>query len=276
MEIRPMTAADLTEVRTVSESARWGDLTPHFAFYLTHPAYRPLVAEVDGRVAGTGVAICRGTAGWVGNVAVLPEFRSHGLGRALTARVLEELEQQGCRTQILLATPMGRPLYEQLGFTAECDYAILSGPSLHAVPRHARLRPMAPADLPAVFALDRAATGEDRSAEIEAWRANGWVMTDARTGAVSAYHVRPSWGAGPVVAADPEDGRTLTGMVRALTGQSGSDVTVLGLPAANEAALEELEAAGFAEVGRPVRMVRGEPLTWNPAALWGRFSGAMG
>ncbi|HLN64699.1 MAG TPA: GNAT family N-acetyltransferase, partial [Symbiobacteriaceae bacterium] len=213
MEIRPMTAADLTGVRAVSESVQWGDLTPHFAFYLTHPAYRPLVAEVDGQVAGTGVAICRGAVGWVGMITVLPAHRSHGLGRALTVRVLDELEQQGCRTQVLLATEMGRPLYEQLGFTAEGDYAILSGPSLHAVPRHARLRPMAPADLPAVYALDRAATGEDRSAEIEAWRANGWVMTDAQTGAVSAYHVRPGWGAGPVVAADPEDGRTLVNMV---------------------------------------------------------------
>ncbi|HLN60651.1 MAG TPA: hypothetical protein VK464_03795, partial [Symbiobacteriaceae bacterium] len=64
--------------------------------------------------------------------------------------------------------------------------------------------------------------------------------------------------------------------LHALTGLTGSDVTVLGLPAVNTAALQELKAAGFSEAGRPVRMVRGEPLAWNPAALWGRFSGAMG
>src|SRR6185503_10458530 len=67
-------------------------------------------------VVATGIASAHGNAGWVGVIFVAPDHRGSGLGRAITRAVIEELERRGCRSQILIASPMGRPIYEREGF----------------------------------------------------------------------------------------------------------------------------------------------------------------
>jgi hypothetical protein len=41
------------------------------------------------------------------------------------------------------------------------------------------------------------------------------------------------------------------------------------VPAANAVAVDALEAAGFSEVYRTIRMYRGPRVPWDPAALFG-------
>ncbi len=49
-------------------------------------------------------------------IFVTPESRGAGLGRRITRAVLDRLEERGARSQILIASPMGRPIYEREGF----------------------------------------------------------------------------------------------------------------------------------------------------------------
>jgi GNAT superfamily N-acetyltransferase len=49
-------------------------------------------------------------------VAVLPEARGHGLSRKLLANALADAAERGCETTTLVATAMGRPTYERLGY----------------------------------------------------------------------------------------------------------------------------------------------------------------
>lgn len=277
MEIQPLNAEMAPQAGAVGIACQWGDQTEHFRFYVQNPHCHAYAALVDGVLAGTSAAIVRGTVGWIGHVTVLPEYRNHGFGTALTRVALEQLEAAGCSTQLLIATEQGRPIYERMGFRALTRYVLMSGPSLGAAPGHQRLRPMSPADLPQVLELDRAMTGEDRSGQIEPLSTWGYVMVDSRTGRLTGYYVRPPWGLGPVVALDPEDGRTLVNLARSIDSRHGSVVTVTAVPEENEAALEHLSGAGFTVVGYPLRMVRGgDPPAWTPRAVWGRFSGAMG
>jgi hypothetical protein len=44
----------------------------------------------------------------------------------------------------------------------------------------------------------------------------------------------------------------------------------------NAAGRERLRAAGWLEELGGVRMLRGEPLHWQPNAIWGQFNGALG
>jgi len=81
-----------------------------------HPNCRPILAERDREIVGTGVATVSGRVGWVGTIWVAPALRRRGLGRAITEAVIEELEASGCRTLVLVATEAGRPVYERLGF----------------------------------------------------------------------------------------------------------------------------------------------------------------
>lgn len=50
------------------------------------------------------------------NVSVDPAYRRRGLAEALTLAVLEEVRARGLRQVTLNAAPMGRPLYDRLGF----------------------------------------------------------------------------------------------------------------------------------------------------------------
>ena len=45
-----------------------------------------------------------------------PDFRRRGLARSLMQHVLADAHRNGARIATLQATPMGRPLYESIGF----------------------------------------------------------------------------------------------------------------------------------------------------------------
>jgi len=49
-------------------------------------------------------------------INTLPEYRKKGLGTAVSARLLDTAHARGCHTAILFASPLGRPVYQKLGF----------------------------------------------------------------------------------------------------------------------------------------------------------------
>src|SRR4051794_4077719 len=77
-----------------------------------------LVGHSEGQVVGTAGAIGFGATGWIGGIAVADSFRGAGLGRQLTLAALEALGERS--TVLLLASELGRPIYDRLGFVAEC------------------------------------------------------------------------------------------------------------------------------------------------------------
>ena len=54
-------------------------------------------------------------------VGTVPELRGRGFGRAMTWAAVDRGRQQGADSAWLHATPMGRPLYEAMGFRRQCD-----------------------------------------------------------------------------------------------------------------------------------------------------------
>jgi len=59
-----------------------------------------------------------GKIGYIMNLVTLPEWRRKGIARALLARVLDELRDEGIPVASLHASTEGRGLYEKLGFQA--------------------------------------------------------------------------------------------------------------------------------------------------------------
>ncbi len=213
---------------------------------------------------GTGGSGGSGGTGWVGGVAVVPAHRRVGLGGALTEAIVEFLEGRGVATVLLHATALGRPVYERLGFVPETAYVTLGGPTLARAPTGAMVRAGRAADLTAVLALDRAATGEDRRRLLTAlWPTGGLVAAvDGRT---LGYHLASPWRpGGATVAADAGTGLALLDAVRVAPG----DEVAISVPAANAAAVGWLESAGFQERYRTIRMHRGPRVAWDPAALF--------
>lgn len=274
MQIRPMSAADLDAAAEVPRQVGWGDLRTLYELGLYHPQAYPFVAEVDGRVVGTSLGTVRGSVGWVGQIAVLPECRGTGLGTALTRHLMAHLTSLGCRTQLLIATDMGQPIYEKLGFAVEAHYRRFQGPSLPAPPTDPRLRPLTAADWPAVCALDAATTGEDRSAYLQYYGDAGWVV-DGRDG-IDGFFVPMPWGTGPRIARTAEAGLLLVDLQRGLVGQRGEASARVQVLIDSPAGIAGLAERRFVEIVRPARMVYGERLPQVPAGVWGVFGGAMG
>ena len=224
-----------------------------------------VLAEAGGELVGVAAGAVFAGTGWVGGVAVVPGHRRAGLGGALTEAIVQFLQARGVATVLLHATALGRPVYERLGFVPETAYLTLSGPTQPRAAVDPPLRPGRQADLEAVLALDLAATGEDRRRLLTALWPTGSLVA-AGNDRLLGYHLASPWRpGGAVVAADPGAGLALLDAVRAGPG----DEVGISVPAANTPAVRSLEAAGFAERYRTVRMHRGPRVPWNPAALFG-------
>jgi GNAT superfamily N-acetyltransferase len=74
------------------------------------------VARVDGRSAGCLVVLDHDGNADVEMVAVVPEARGHGIAGKLLAHALADAADRGLETSTLVATNLGRPVYERLGY----------------------------------------------------------------------------------------------------------------------------------------------------------------
>jgi predicted N-acetyltransferase YhbS len=230
------------------------------------------VAEADGQIIGTGCGIrYGGSTGWVGMISVLPDQRGCGTGRAITEACVESLRRRGAAGVVLSASLLGRPVYERIGFKAGPTHLVLKGEPLAAPSADPRIRPLRPQDWDAVCALDREATGEDRSAFL-AQMPSGWVVDGSP--ALRGFLIKSPWGVGPTIAVDAEAGMLLLGLASSLSGPGALRFSV---PEPNRAAVSALIAAGFREDRRNTYMVLGEQ-TWvyRPQHIWTMFSFALG
>jgi predicted N-acetyltransferase YhbS len=269
-----MLASDIAPATQVILDGGWGDRTPFFEWAVRQQGCSPLVAEEDGRVVGTGVATANGRVGWVGAIFVAVDRRRNGVGSALSAAVVEELERLGCVTQVLIATDEGRPIYERLGFAMQTRYVRMTAPSEPPPADDGMVRPYAPADFDAIAALDRAATGEDRAALLVAFADPATARIVTRPdGSVGGFLVRAPWGGRALVAADPDLALSLLDWRRRTT--TDRQITI-GVLKENATGRARLAAAGWTRgVGGP-RLLRGEPLDWRPEMIYGQFGGALG
>jgi hypothetical protein len=148
-------------------------------------------------------------------------------------------------------------------------------PDPPATPEGATVRKLEPADLPAVFELDRLATAEDRSvpltvlAEMEA---GGWVLE--REAAVRGFLFPAERAFGPIVAPRFEDGLFLLDFHRHLVPASGH--VRAAVPHENAAGWQDLMARGWVETWQAPRYLLGPDVPWRPEWIWGQLNSAMG
>jgi N-acetylglutamate synthase-like GNAT family acetyltransferase len=109
---------DLADVGAINDRA-YGYGGDWFSRALTElPAgeVRIYVARRDGEAVGCSAIVDNGTNCEVQMVAVLPEARGDGISGKLIAHGLADAVERGARTSTLVATQLGRPVYERLGF----------------------------------------------------------------------------------------------------------------------------------------------------------------
>lgn len=181
-------------------------------------------------------------------------FAGRGLGRRL---MMHALEQAGDATVFLYATPLGRALYEKLGFRVLGAVTTLVG-RFTAGPTGAT-RAADPGDLAAILALDAAAIGSDRSELLTHYLGLAeQLRVLERDGAVQGFAAAAGTAepvvVGPLVAPD-------TGAARALIADIASSIDApvrLDLDECHDGLCEWARARGVEPTDRVWLMVRGD------------------
>jgi len=270
-----MTPADADATADAIQRANWGGRHVKMAFVARHPECRAFVADAGGTIVGSGVTTINGPVAWIGTIWVDPAWRGRGLGTALTQATIEAGEDAGCRALVLVATDAGRPLYERFGFEVQAHYRILEAPGLAIGAAEPRVRSYRPADLPAITALDAAATGENRAHLLAAFAAPETTRcVDRADGRLGGFVLRAPWGGGATIAPDSDDALAILRARQLATG-AGKRVRA-GLLDSNTVGIGRLEAAGWSFAWGAPRMIRGEMPAWQPDAIWGQFDHAVG
>lgn len=195
---------------------------------------------------------------WVGNVVTAKSERGRGVGAHLVDGVMKRPAE--VPTVGLYAVERAVTLYERAGFRAQGIALNFAADAPTPLRRDDPTQPLAPSDLAACAALDRAVTGMDRApllAELLAsYPKSGRVMR--QDGRVIGYgFAKPYEGlteCGPIVGLPDAVEAMLDSWLADAPG--AMEATVL---AENERAIEALRARGFTQRFRVVPMFHGTP-----------------
>jgi GNAT superfamily N-acetyltransferase len=277
LRLRPLTVADIPLGLRLKGQAGWNQTEADWRRFLALEPDGGRLAELDGVPVGTVTTCTFGPVAWVAMVLVDEAFRGRGVGRALVAEALAFLDGRGVRSVRLDATPLGRPLYERLGFVAEYSLTRYEGVLPPAGPAVAGVEPAQVEDLDELARWDREVTGTDRrkllsrlfAEHADAWRViraeEAWGFAAARPGA-DAVHIGPCVAtaeAGPLLLAD------------AASRYAGQRV-IVDIPTANRPAASLAAGLGLAPSRPLLRMGRGEPVAERVAELWASSGPEMG
>jgi len=120
--LRLMTPADIAAGMRLKETAGWNQTRADWQRFLNASPAGCFVAEMDGEVVGTVATISyEGRFAWIGMVLVDPARRGHGIGTRLIEKAIEYLDGRGIPSVKLDATPLGKPIYQKLGFVSEYE-----------------------------------------------------------------------------------------------------------------------------------------------------------
>ncbi|MFE8954230.1 GNAT family N-acetyltransferase [Streptomyces althioticus] len=164
LPIRRLTLRDLTACADLSEDRGWPREEHKWGLLLAAGRGQGVDAP-DGGLAAACVVTEYGpreqpSLAAVGMVLVAERHSRQGLGRRLMRHVLEEA---GTTPLTLHATPLGRPLYEELGFKVTGQAEMVRGHFVPSGRTDVPTRTATAEDLPAILRLDEEVFGMDRT-----------------------------------------------------------------------------------------------------------------
>jgi GNAT superfamily N-acetyltransferase len=256
-----MEVGDIAFGMTLKNLAGWNQLPVDWARFQEYEPEGCFVVRCEGRLGGTVTTIAyEKLFGWVGMVLVHPDMRRRGLGTGLLLAGIQYLEKHGVAAVKLDATPMGKQLYDTIGFVDEYGLARWQGHGVRG-PLPEGLRELGPDDLDTLAAFDRPIFGADRRRVLRRLLAEPGIRMTAEFegGELQGYAaLRPGQNAmylGPWIAAGAETAERLWQWGRAMAGEAPMYVDVLDpCPYGRELVCR----AGFEQQRELIRMVRGK------------------
>jgi GNAT superfamily N-acetyltransferase len=122
-----------------------------------------LIAEKNKNIFGLGAIFIFQDVCSIGYLSILPEFRHKGIGTEIFSNLMNAAKKVGCKTFLLYASKLGKPIYNKFGFRSNYSTAVyeFSGnlQSIHSLNENVKILTRMPEW---VAKLDRVAMGFDR------------------------------------------------------------------------------------------------------------------
>jgi GNAT superfamily N-acetyltransferase len=119
LRIRLFQKADFVFADSLRALAGWNQTKDDWMRFMNHQPDGCFIAEWDGQPVGTATTtIYEDKVAWIGMVLVHPDARRRGIGRALLEHCIAFLKPRAACIK-LDATPLGKTLYDTLGFKDE-------------------------------------------------------------------------------------------------------------------------------------------------------------
>lgn len=276
--IRPMTVADIPSGMKLKEQNLWNTLPEDWRRQLDLEPDGCFVAELDGQVVGTACACIFDTVAWINLVLVNQVHRGRGIGTSLMRTVLAWLDERKIPSIRLDATPLGRPIYEKLGFAVEYELT-----------RYEGVMPVLPAELadewvtvpdttvlPRIVQLDQRVTGANRDKLMHYLNRRQSLFMVRRDEDVVGYaSVRPGSRAqhiGPCIGDPPACRELLSAIAHTLANSS----VFIDIPVAHADANSFATALGLTPQRRLTRMGRGVRVHEQLDQYWCSFGPEKG
>ncbi|MBK6643796.1 MAG: GNAT family N-acetyltransferase [Bacteroidetes bacterium] len=266
MKIEPLLKSDIASLPEL-QPEDWNDIVPAFKYHLSNSFSHGMKFCDGNKLVAVGVTIIHGPVAWLAQIIVHPDYRSKGIGYQLTNELLIIAEKFNCSTVLLLATPLGYPVYLKHGFVAEDTYSFYRSEKLwkDAI-ENPFLRPYSKVFRKQIQVLDLKAAGENRNFRLDEFLDDAVLFVESNV--VKGYFL-PRFGEGLVVASEKEAGLSL--LKHRL--QFKNEVVI---PDLNLIASQFLIENNYSVFRTAVRMRKGNPIHPDLAMVYARISGQIG
>lgn len=156
----------------------------------SHPSFYCVVAEADGRLAGSNCLDERSTIFGVGPITVDPLAQNSGIGRMLMRAVLDRARERGAAgVRLVQAAFHSRSLslYTSLGFEVREPLACMQGRTEQRAIPGCAVRAAQAADVPACNAISFRVHGFERGRELSDNIERGGALVVERAGRITGY-----------------------------------------------------------------------------------------
>jgi GNAT superfamily N-acetyltransferase len=267
MELEAVCYNDFDEIKSFQPDG-WDDIVPKFKYYVDSQFCFPVKAVENRKIVGIGASILLDGTAWLAHIIVSPEHRNKGIGYKIVEMLLNHHDRTKISTILLIATQLGFPVYEKIGFRTVTEYLFFKRDfPWKNEPASRNIIKLEKRSFQEIYTLEKKVTGEDRSPLFGPHLENTLVYL--QHGEVAGFYI-PDLCEGPIIAETDEAGLALMQFKYAKT-----DKAVI--PSDNISGIDFLLQNGFAlSSTKGTRMVMGKELQWFPKKIFSRISGNFG
>lgn len=277
--IRLMTCDDIEFGMRLKTAAGWNQTEADWRRLIDFSPNGVFVAEVDGTPVGTLCNTVSDGIGWIGMVLVDEAHRRQGVATRLVEHSLETLQRTGTETARLDATPLGKGLYERLGFSVDYELLRYEGIPAPSTPHPNVAQASAPSDFEQIYELDVRVKRTNRRGLLERFFQECpdqvWVYQEEGriAGYVAVRQGTRAWQIGPCMALHAGAGQAL---FETMFHRFSDSPIFIDLLADNQDTVDCVTAAGLTSQRPLTRMTRGPACEEDRAGMWSSWGPEKG